>query len=422
MTRRKPLSLYELNQLIRSVIDTALSDTFLVTAEIASLTVKNHCYLSLVDKDDDTVRAEMSAVIWANRYKTVKADFSAATGIELAKGIKILFEASVTFHERYGIKLNILDIDPSYTIGELALKRKAILERLTKEGLIDKNRKLEFPLVPQRIGIISSSSAAGYEDMMTHLINNTYGYKFDCRLYEATMQGDRAEASIVSALKQCARDASGLDIAVIVRGGGGRADLICFDSYEIAKAIANMPLPVISGIGHERDITVCDETANTRAKTPTAAAGILITAIKDYEDRLDSSARELVHGINRAASGLKEGLASLTKTFENSVRNELVNSYHALSTLMTGLSYAGKLIKIEKDQLRSRESNINHLNPLNVLKRGFSITYNNGKAIKSASEIKSGDRLQTVLYAGEINSSVESIKKTGRHNEKKSEL
>lgn len=407
------LSLYELNQLVRSVIETAFPGTFLVTAEIASYDVKNHCYLTLVDKKDDAIRAEMKAVIWADKYKRLSAIFREATGVELSKGIKILFEASVSFHERYGLKLNIVNMDPSYTIGELAVRRKEILERLTKEGLKDRNRELAFPLVPQRIGIISSAAAAGYEDLMNHLMNNPYGYRFHCRLYEALMQGDRAEASIVNALKHCMPDASGLDVVVIVRGGGGQADLHCFDSYEIAKAIAFLPVPVLSGIGHERDITVVDEVANLRAKTPTAVADLIITRVKDFEDRLDSLSYNLAQGAQRLTSDERERISSLAKRLEASVGKELLDNVHKLNIFIKGLKFSLKLIQSQHERLRSKESNINHLNPANVLKRGYSITYNNGKAVKSASDVEIGDCLRTVLHKGELSIKVER-KKTNK--------
>ncbi len=401
------LSLYELNQLVKSIFDTAFPKTFLVTAEIASLDVKNHCFLTLVDKDKETIRAEMKAVIWAGTFKTLSVEFKEAAGIELNKGIKILFEAFVEFHERYGLKLNIIKIDPSYTIGELAIKRKDILERLTKEGLKDKNKQLEFPLVPQRIGIISSATAAGYEDLLNHLKNNPYEYKFHCRLYEAIMQGDKAEASVINALNQSRHDASYLDVLVIVRGGGGQADLHCFDSYEIAKTIAFLPLPVISGIGHERDITVVDEVSNTRAKTPTAAADLIITRVKDFEDRIDSLSHSLVHAANKITANLKEMLSFFTRNFESSIRKELLNSYHMLDALIKRLNFSFKIIRTEQERLQSREGNINHLDPRNVLKRGYSITYKNGKAIKSISEVEIGDNLETTLYKGELISKVE---------------
>ncbi|HDK41645.1 MAG TPA: exodeoxyribonuclease VII large subunit, partial [Nitrospirae bacterium] len=296
MTHREALSLYQLNQLIRTVIETSLPETFRITAEIASISVRNHCYMSVVDKDGDAITAEMPAVIWAGRYRALSREFRDATGIELSKGIRILFEASVTFHERYGLKLNVLNIDPAYTIGELAVRRKEILERLAKEGLKDRNKALEFPLVPQRIGIISSPAAAGYEDLMSHLKDNAYGYRFFCRLYDAVMQGDRAEASVISALERCGNNSSRLDAVVIVRGGGGLSDLHCFDSYDIARTIALLTLPVISGIGHERDITVVDEVSNARVKTPTAAADLLVTKLKDFEDSIDELAHSLAHG------------------------------------------------------------------------------------------------------------------------------
>ncbi|MCK5139301.1 MAG: exodeoxyribonuclease VII large subunit [Thermodesulfovibrionia bacterium] len=405
------LSLYELNQRIRSVIDTSLPQTVLVTAEIASCDVKNYCYMTLMDKDDETIKAEIKAVIWAHRYKTLSAEFKDATGIELTKGIKILFEASVNFHERYGLKLNILNIDPSYTIGELAVRRKEILEKLTKEGLKDRNKQLEFPLVPQRIGIISSSTAAGYEDMMIHLTNNTYGYKFSCRLYEALMQGDMAEASIVSALRQCADDSPFLDVVVIVRGGGGQSDLHCFDSYAIGKCIAFLPLPVISGIGHERDVTVVDEVSHTRAKTPTAVADFIITKTKYFEDRVDSLAHSLVHGIRQLTSDMRERLSFLTKHLEAVIRNDVLNNIYRLQEFIKGLQYSLKLLHTQKQRLKTVESNIYHLNPKNVLKRGYSITYKDGRAVKSVSEVQTGDRLRTILHKGELLSIVDKREK-----------
>ena len=409
------LSLYELNQLIRSVIDSAFPRTFLVTAEIASCDVKNHCYLTLVDKEEETIRAEIKAVIWASTFKKMSAEFRRAAGIELGKGIKILFEAEVSFHERYGLKLNILNIDPSYTIGELAVRRKEILERLTKEGIKDKNKELGFPLVPQRIGIISSATAAGYEDLMNHLTHNPYGYKFSCKLYEALMQGDRAEQSVVRALEQCGREASNLDVVVIVRGGGGQADLHCFDSYDIAKAIAYLPVPVISGIGHERDITVVDEVSNLRAKTPTAVADLIITGVRNFEDMIDSLTHNLVHGTHKLASNVREKISNLAGSFDGSVRRDLLDNFHRLKFFIKGLKYSSKLIKSEREKLISKESNINHLNPINVLKRGYSITYNNDRAVKSVSDVQIGDSMRTVLYEGELMSKLEG-KKNRREN------
>ncbi|MEW6715620.1 MAG: exodeoxyribonuclease VII large subunit [Nitrospirota bacterium] len=426
------LSLFELNQLIRSVIEGSLPETFLIRAEISSFNVSKHCYLTLIDKDGDMTRAKMDAVIWVSRFTVIADEFRKAAGVELAKGIKILFEASVSFHEMYGLKLNIINIDPSYTIGEMASKRREILERLVREGLKEKNRALEFPIVPQRIGIISSPKAAGYEDLITHLRENPYGYKFNCKLYEAVMQGDKAESSILGAIERCRSDFSLLDVVVIVRGGGGEFDLRCFDSYEIAKAIANLPLPVISGIGHERDVTVVDEVSNLRGKTPTAVADLIITRVKDYEDSISLLAHRFVHVANKLSSDLAANLAYLTKgiiyslkllemqkqrVLENAVRlkaltsKEIAGKFNNLDALFSRVRFNSERRLLWADKmLNGLENSLNHLNPQNVLKRGYSITYSNNKAATSVSGIKKEDILRTVLYKGEIVSVVESTK------------
>jgi exodeoxyribonuclease VII large subunit len=444
------LSLYELNLIIRSTIETALPETFLVTAEIAKINLKRHCFLELVDRDEETIRAQMDAVIWSDRYWIISRQFREATGIELTKGIKILFEAYVNFHERYGLKLNIIDIDPSYTIGELALRRKEILRRLEKEGLKDRNKTIEFPLVPQRIGIISSCTAAGYEDLMTHLINNPYGYRFTCRLYEAVMQGDGAEASVINALKQCHEDSQHLDVIVIVRGGGSLVDLHCFDSYEIARMIAGMPVPVISGIGHERDVTVVDEVSSMRAKTPTAVADILITRAKDFEDSVDSLSHRLIHASNRLLLDEKALLSTLIRGLDSTLRREIMLNAERLARYIKGLRTSIRLlqsrerhviqeatklriisfnniraearviidllqrikdsvhrhIQTEERRIKAREDNLNHLDPRNVLKRGYSITRRAGRVIRSINDVGVHDIIDTTLYDGNIQSVV----------------
>ena len=447
------LSLYELNRQIRALIDTSFPRTFLVTAEIASLDIKRHCYLTLVDKDEETIRAEMRAVVWASRFRTVSADFKSATGIDLTKGIRILFEASVRFHERYGLSLDIIYIDPSYTLGELSIKKREVLEKLSREGLKDRNKSLKFPLVPQRVGIISSSTAAGYEDLVSHLKNNPYNFRFSCRLYEAVMQGDNAEESIIRAIKRCSGDSSLLDVVVIVRGGGGKADLLCFDSYTIAKAIALLPVPVISGIGHERDTTVVDEVSSMRAKTPTAVADLIITRMRDFEDAVGSLSNRLIRGAGRLTFDMRERLSFMVKAFQGAVRDELQLNMQRLNSFVKGLEYSykltgismryliesaakikalvfrdikgqdnvldallsrtmtgsmGKLLK-EDERLGARESNLSHLDPRNVLKRGYSITMKDGKPLKSVSGIKAGDKVDSVLFNGKIKSTVKDI-------------
>jgi exodeoxyribonuclease VII large subunit len=409
--------------------------------------------MTLVDKDDEVIRAEMRGVIWASRVGSISSQFRRETGIDLVKGIRILFEASVRFHERYGLSLDILSVDPSYTIGELSAKRREVLERLSREGLRERNRTLEFPLVPQNIGIISSRTAAGYEDLVSHLNNNPYNFRFTCRLYEAVMQGDRAEESIVQAIKRCRDDSSRLDVIVIVRGGGGQTDLHCFDSYEIARAVAHLPVPVVSGIGHLRDISVLDEVSNMRAKTPTAVADLLITKAKEFEDSMGHLAHRLVHGAGMLLTDMREMLTNLARSVQGTTAGEVQIQQQRLDTLAKGLAYSfrfidggmksligssakmrslvsrdligqyklldllvPRLVKVSRglllaqaERLRSRQSNLDHLDPKNILKRGYTMTLKNGRICRSVRELRREDRISTLLVDGEVESTVHAV-------------
>jgi exodeoxyribonuclease VII large subunit len=447
------LSLYELSRNIRSAIDTAFPGTFLVTAEIASLDIRKHCYMNLVEKDGEEIRADMRAVVWASRFSGIRADFKSVTGIDLAKGIKILFKAAVRFHERYGLSLDITAIDPSYTLGELSAKKKDVLERLSREGIRDRNKSLPFPLVPQRVGIVSSETSAGYEDLISHLTNNPYSFKFSLRLYEAVMQGDKAEESIKGALKRCNDDSSRLDLVVIVRGSGAQTDLHCFDSYEIARSIAFLGVPVISGIGHLRDTTVVDEVSNRKAKTPTAVADQIITRTKEFDDALVASAHRLVRGAGSFVFDMKERLSLLVQSFKDVSLRELGGERQRLDGFISGLEKSHRLtvskmkylvessarltslaakdimaqknvlnvirsrimtgsrgrLTIENERLDSRESNLTHLDPGNVMKRGYSITFKQGKPLKTVSGLKRHDTVRTLLYDGEVKSTVQEV-------------
>jgi exodeoxyribonuclease VII large subunit len=268
------LSLSQLNGLIKAAITDTLPDMYWVIAEIAEIKVnqKGHCYLDLVEKEEDTTVAQIRAAIWAYEYRTISSRFASATNEPLSRGMKILFLAAVTFHEVYGLSLNIRNIDPAYTMGEMARKKKEVIEHLKKEGIFARNRSLELPLVPQRIAVVSSPTAAGYGDFFSHLDTNPYGYRFVHILFPALMQGNEAETSIARALARISRKQQSFDLVAIIRGGGSAVDLSCFDGYAVAAQVAALPLPVITGIGHEKDDTVVDMVAHTRMKTPTAVA------------------------------------------------------------------------------------------------------------------------------------------------------
>ena len=450
------LTLGELAYLIKSTIQSSLNDEYWVAAEIAQINYNynsGHCYLDLAEKQNDATTAKMRAAIWASNFRQINNNFRTMTGQELQSGMKILMLARVTFHEVHGLSLNIRDIDPRYTLGEMALKRRQIIERLTKEGIIEKNRQLGLPPVLQKIAVISSMSAAGYGDFQSRLNNNPYGYRFYHRLFQAHMQGEKAEESILGALKKCIALRAHFEVIVIIRGGGSIVDLHCFDSYPLAKLIALSPLPVFTGIGHERDETVIDRVANQRLITPTAVAEFLIYAAKKFEDSVDNLRQRLLirtntllereeHSVNNFAESLKRHAKHYFKTATNTLKNNIyllqTNALAALKTPFVDLkAYEGRLknagnvllknsgrklkdyrkvlgvhpwhmLSIQSQKIENYETKIDLLDPHNVLSRGYSITCLNGKILKGTGRVRKGDIINTRLHEGSITSIVES--------------
>lgn len=285
-----PLSLYDLNNLIKGVIHDNFAGMFWIRAEMSDVRVNQngHCYLEFIEKDRSgrTLIAKARAMIWANTFHILRAYFENATKQPFASGLKVLVQVSIDFHELYGFSLTVHDIDPSYTLGDQAMNRAAILKQLDEDGVLTLNKELELAQPTQRIAVISSPTAAGYEDFCNQLNNNGSRFVFYIKLFAAIMQGDRAEESIIAALERIYKYQDCFDAVVIIRGGGATSDLSCFDSYLLAASCAQFPLPVITGIGHERDETVLDMVAHTRAKTPTAVAEFLI-------DRMNGTMEEL---------------------------------------------------------------------------------------------------------------------------------
>ena len=289
------LSLLELNGRVKSTIQFEMPDAYWVQAEISSISPsgQGHCYLELVQKDATgrIFLAKAKANIWRGTWLKLKPYFEAQTGETLKVGMKVLLQVTVTFHEVYGYSLVVQDIDPTYTMGDMARRRKEILEQLTKDGVIGLNKELEIPDLPNRIAVISSATAAGWGDFRNQLDGNIYGFRFYVKLFPALMQGDDVERSVISALNAVADRRDDFDLVVIIRGGGAVSELSCFDSYNLAFNIANFPLPVITGIGHERDDTVADVVAHTKVKTPTAAAEFIINRVFDTATRLEDLTR-----------------------------------------------------------------------------------------------------------------------------------
>ncbi len=381
------LSLTELQQVIKDSLYMALPDFYWVTAEISEIkeNYAGHCYLELIEKqpDEKNVKSRVRAVIWSNRYRFLSSFFKDATGESLREGMKILVRIKVEYHELYGLSLVISDIDPSYSIGEMALKRQMIIRRLEEEGVISMNRELGFPLLPQRIAVISSENAAGYSDFISHLKGNSYKYIFYTALFETVMQGTETEQSVISALDRIADHPGLFDVVAIIRGGGSQSDLSWFDNYNIAFHVTQFPIPVITGIGHEKDLSVTDLVASQALKTPTAVADFLIERTANAEAGLN----EMILEINEITRSAIDENRSLIE----SLRIKMISAAGAIAAgkkLMVD-RHRGDLIKstmnlLEKIKTRMSvlENTLGILDPENVLRRGYSITTLNGRLIK----------------------------------------
>ncbi|MCC8174725.1 MAG: exodeoxyribonuclease VII large subunit, partial [Odoribacter sp.] len=296
------ISLYELNSQVKQVLKAEMGSMVWVSAELTSVQENRsgHCYLELVDKPEDSDKpvAVARATIWAFTYGMIKSYFETTTGRRLERGMKVLVKVEVVFHEVYGYSLNVKDIDPTFTLGDLEQKRRLIIKQLEEDGIIEMNKSLELPLLPKTIAIISSPTAAGLGDFMNQIQNNSYGYQFHIKLFPAVMQGDKAKDSIISVLDRIYEYESLFDAVVIIRGGGSQMELGCFDDYELAANIAQFPLPIIAGIGHERDETIADMVSFKSVKTPTAAAAFLVDMFHEAELSLQDMKGRFITGVN----------------------------------------------------------------------------------------------------------------------------
>jgi len=342
------LTLSELNERIRDALLEAFPGMVWVIAEVSELKENRsgHCYLELVEKEGNEIVARSRATIWSYTYRMLKPYFETTTGQLFTQGIKILVQASVEYHPAYGLSLNIKDIDPTYTVGDMALQRKEIIDRLQKEGVFDMNRELNLPLVPQKIAVISSATAAGYQDFMNQLESNEYGFVFYTRLFEAFMQGAEAVPSIIRALERIFQYEDFFDAVVIIRGGGATADLSSFDNYELAINITQFPLPVITGIGHEKDDTIIDLVAHTRLKTPTAVAEFLVNGMErcyehltELENGIVQLTRDMLEDQNDRLERMTEKLEYSVSGFIREKQNDLTFTGNQLQRKITDFSY-----------------------------------------------------------------------------------
>ncbi len=434
----EPLSLYELNHRVRQRVEGAFNGCCWVRGELAEgrKAANGHFYGELVERNEEggDIIARARVNCWARTYALVSMDFLSQTGKELTAGLKVLLKVSVTFHEQYGYSLSIQGIDPSYTLGDAAQKRKQIIEQLRKDGLLTANAELPIPLLTQRIAVVSSATAAGYGDFTRQLLENGKGYYFSLQLFPALMQGTGVEQSIISALSQIADEADSWDAVVIIRGGGATTDLSDFDSYPLAAFIAQMPLPVITGIGHDRDTTVLDSVAHISLKTPTAVAAFLLELadkqaelLASLQQRIAIAAQQNLLVQNRRMDELLRRIplaAQRNLTAQSRLLDDMVHRMPLFVSRLTArhTNYLDRLTTQIESALRMYiqqrlhglnliSTRLEALDPTLPLARGYSITTCQGRLVRSIKDIKPGAMLTTRLKDGTITSDITSWKK-----------
>lgn len=452
--KKSSLTLTELTGMIGKALGESFPGKYWLIAEINEIreNVSGHCYLELVEKDPggDNILARCRATIWAYTWRMLKPYFETSTSRSLEKGMMILVEVTVEFHELYGISLNIKDVDPVYTLGDLEKRRAEIIRQLEEEGIINMNKSLDFPILPSCIAVISSPVAAGYEDFIHQIENNRKNYRLEITLFPALMQGKNAGKSVTNALDAVFETEDRFDVVIILRGGGSGTDLNCFNTYEIASHVAQFPIPVITGIGHERDHTVTGMVSHTDLKTPTAVAEFLI----DWFGELDQILGNLGNRISKEATRIlrhnREFLDSAGKNLPNILKNNLYRKYRHLNStgsilarsavnfihqnrhkLILEHSHFGfvlkncllrlknkqqefhkhlfpgstrYLIRKESERLELFNKSINLNDPQNIIKKGYTVTIRNGRVIKNAKDVSTGDMLETIFHDGRIHS------------------
>ena len=433
------ISLLELNQLIRQTLDFQLEPVYWVVAEIAEINNarQGHIYLELVEKEGKHIAAKIRATIWSYTYRNIASRFKTVNGQDLKSGMKILAQVSVTFHEIYGISLNIKEIDPNYTLGERARIKQEILDKLDREGILEFNKRHILPAVPQKIAVISSSNAAGYGDFVNQIKNNRFGYKVHFQLFQSTLQGAEAAQTIIQAIKSIhdVHLMNPFDAIVIIRGGGAQLDLDCFDDYQLAVEIARSKLPVITGIGHERDETIADLVAHTKMKTPTATAEFILSGIREFEENLELQWKQIEKNASqiwaweeRKLRDLEKKLSQLSISMihrsEEKLKFILMQTKTISQKLLTvnkiilenqliSIQKASKLrLKGESEKLGRLDMDLSRLDPARFFEMGYTRTEISGVPIHK-SHPKNGDILRT--YSGDlkIESTIEKIEKYG---------
>jgi len=398
-------SLYELNEYIRRVIALNFPESFWVSAEISQVKEsRGNVYLELIQKEEgsEDIIAQTSAVIWYKSYLFIKNKTGALLSSLLADGTQVKVKVSVEFHERYGIKLQIEDIDPAFTIGQLEMQRQKIIQRLKNEAILEKNKKVRVPKVLQRLAIISAENAAGYQDFVNHLAENIYGFSYKCTLFRAAMQGSRTEVEVTDALKEISGRAAEFDAVVIIRGGGSKIDLAAFDNYNIAYSITTSSLPVFTGIGHDIDQTVADLVAYRSLKTPTAVAGYILDCSLLFETELLQIVDEIKMLTSNKLERSRYLLQQQIQWLKFIPGEFLVRNQVGLNNVQLMIQNTTKqILEAYKEQLVFAEKQIAWADPQHVLKRGFTIVRDNDKVMTSVGQVEKGKQLTLEFFDGQ---------------------
>ncbi|PZX55904.1 exodeoxyribonuclease VII large subunit [Algoriphagus ratkowskyi] len=428
-------SISELNRLIQQALETELDPVIWVVGEIADFrqAPQGHAYFELVEKQGNTVQAKIKANLWSFAYRSVAARFESITGSSIKNGMKVLAQVAVNFHPVYGLSINVKDIDPSFSLGERARVRQETIDRLTKEGLLRLNARHLLPAVIQKIAIISSPTAAGYGDFVNQLENNSYGYRVYHKLFPSAMQGNEAVAFLIKSLEQieAVKDELGIEAVVMIRGGGAQLDLDCFDEYRLAAKIANFPIPVLTGIGHERDESIADLVAHTQLKTPTAVAEFLLSGFREFEENLGIAMQRLDRATRQKLNEEQSKVHQITHQVKAHSESRMKLEAEKLNAAFNRIRVSGKnILQIQENTLASFEKNIvrglngflqkqkqiidskelvlRQLNPAIILARGYTRTEIKGKPITTA-HIQLGDELQTHTSKQKISSIITQI-------------
>ncbi len=458
-------SLSEVGRSIQKTLRNRYTSSYWIRAELNKLNYygqSGHCFPELVEKEGDTVRAQMRAVLWKEDYAAINAKFIEVLKEPVKDGVKILLLGRISFDPIHGLSIRIMDIDPSFTLGDLEKEKQACIDTLVREGLFEKNKELSVPLLPRRIAVISAETSKGYADFTRIIDQNGSGYRLFHMLFPALLQGDQAAGSILNQLSRIRKVIHHFDLVAIIRGGGDDIGLACYNNIHLSRAVADFPLPAFTGIGHATNETVTEMVAHTNAITPTKLAETLIAYFRDYDNKVRDMAENINHAsrqqltqnrhlfissVNQLRSGVNEQLARERSGLrESALRLKQESGYlvrhhkdhlipHHILSLQTGTTYllevhhrqmteklselssgTKSLLRDNGRELKGLESSIEQLHPDNVLKRGYSITRHKGKALKSGQKIREGDLLETTLFDSVIQSKTTKTQKKKNHD------